>query len=150
MNYLVRLLLAHLISDIFLNRFARRKRTGRPLQKLGVLSLHTVIVFTTTLLFFVDKMNTTILGACVAVGATHFLVDALRLLVEYRRFRGEGNTPIYTKREDMERLIYFLSNLPKSWSQTDFRTWFLMNLADQSLHLLVLVCVAYYLSWAAP
>ena len=147
MYILVRLLIAHLVSDIPLNLFASEKRNGSLFYRFVVLGLHTAIVFLTTLLLFVDKLNRTVLSCVLLVAAAHFVIDALRLSIEKRVYHEPGKRPDYSKRRDLLRLFRFLKDPGGSWSDAGFRKWFVMNTIDQCLHLVVLVIVAGYLSW---
>ncbi len=145
MYIFARLLIAHLLSDIPLNLFASEKRNGSLAYRLFVLGLHTVIVFLTTLLFFVDKLNRTVFFCVLLVSASHFLIDALRLRIEKCVYPEPGDRPTYSKRRNLSQLFRFLSHPVASWSEPGFRGWFLLNVLDQCLHLLVLVLVASYL-----
>lgn len=150
MLYFIRLLLAHFISDIMLNHFALLKRRGSLTYRFSILGMHTAIVVVTTLLFFADKMNRTVLFCCLFIGATHFLIDILRLLIEKWHYGDPSHNPIYTKKENVVRLVKFIKNRGQSWSETEHRFWFLMNSLDQGLHLFILALVAVYLNHVLP
>jgi hypothetical protein len=140
-----RLLIAHLLSDIPLNLFASEKRNGSLFYRFLVLGLHTTIVFLTTLLLFVDKLNQTVLACVLLVAGAHFLIDALRLSIEKRVYNELRQRLPYSKRRDLLRLFRFVKDPGASWSEVGFRKWFLLNVLDQCLHLVVLVLVAGYL-----
>jgi hypothetical protein len=142
----VRLIVAHLLSDIPLNRFALEKRDGSLARRLGIVGLHTAIVFFMTLLFLVDMLNTTVLSCVLVVAGAHFLIDVLRLRVEKWVVTGPIEDTAYSKREDFRQLWRFFKEPGAAWSDGYFREWFMMNAMDQSLHLLVLVLAAAYLS----
>jgi hypothetical protein len=80
------------------------------------------------------------------VGASHLLIDALRLKVEDRIFSDPQVRQPHTKREGLNRLRAFLKDPHTSWSEAWFRRWLVINAVDQSLHLAVLVLVAAYLA----
>ncbi len=140
-----RLLIAHLLSDIPLNLFASEKRNGSLSYRFFVLGLHTVIVFLTTLLFFVDKLNRTVFFCVLLVAGSHFLVDALRLTIERRVYVEPDARPPHSKRRDLLRLLRFFKDPGASWAEPGFPEWCLLNIVDQCLHLLILVLVASYL-----
>ena len=142
---LARLLMAHLMSDVFLNLFSSEKRNGSLSSRVRSLGLHTVIVFATTLLFFVDKLDQRVLLCVILVGVSHLLIDALRLRIEDTAF-DQPRLPPRSKREGFRRLWSFLKNPRASWAEAWFRKWLLLNILDQCLHLLVLVLVAGYLA----
>ena len=141
-----RLLIAHLLSDIPLNLFASEKRNGSLAYRFFVLGLHTTIVFLTTLLFFVDKLNRTVFFCVLFLSGSHFLIDALRLRIEKRIYPEPGMKSSHSKRKDLLRLFRFFKNPGASWAEPGFPGWFLLNVLDQCLHLLILVLVAAYLS----
>jgi hypothetical protein len=140
-----RLLIAHLLSDIPLNLFAAEKRNGSVARRFSVLALHTAVVFLTTLLFFVDMLGPRVFLAVLLVAAAHFLIDALRLRIEKRVYRQADERPPYSKRKDLVRLFRFVKNPGASWSESGFRGWFVLNLLDQCLHLLVMAFAASWL-----
>lgn len=144
----VRFLVAHLLSDIPLNLFASEKRNGSLGYRISVLGLHTTIVFVVTLLFFVDMLNPTVFACVFVVAAAHFLIDALRLRIEKSFYRVSAENPEYSKRKDLVRMFRFMKNPGASWSESGFRGWFVLNLLDQCLHLLVMALVAVYLTQA--
>lgn len=146
MYIFARLIMAHLLSDIPLNLFASEKRNGSLAYRFFVLGLHTVIVFLTTLLFFVDELNRTVFFCVLLVAGSHFVVDAVRLRIEKRVYPRTGERPTHSKRRDVLRLFRFLKNPRASWSEPGFPQWFLLNVFDQSLHILILVLAASYLS----
>ena len=141
-----RLLIAHLLSDIPLNLFASEKRNGSLVYRFFVLGLHTVIVFLTTLLFFVDKLNQTVFLCVLLVAGSHFIIDALRLRIEKWVYPKTGESPTHSKRRDVLRLFRFLKNPGASWSEPRFPQWFLLNVFDQCFHILILVLAASYLN----
>ena len=141
-----RLLIAHLLSDIPLNLFASEKRNGSLGYRFFVLGLHTVIVFLTTLLFFVDKLNRTVFLWVLLVAGSHFIIDALRLRIERRVYPKTGEKPIHSKKRDVLKLFRFFKNPTASWSEPRFPQWFLLNILDQCFHLLILGLAASYLS----
>ena len=144
---LARLLMAHLLSDVFLNLFSSEKRNGSPSSRVRALGLHTVIVFATTLLFLIDKMNQMVFLCVILVGASHLLIDALRLRIEDAVFdQPQPTQPPRSKREGLRRLWRFLKDPRASWAEGWFRKWLFLNILDQCLHLLVLVLVAGYLA----
>ena len=146
MCILARLLIAHLLGDIPLNLFASQKRNGTLFYRFVILSLHATIVFLANLLLFVDKLNQTVLGCFLLVAAAHFLIDALRLRIEDRVFvQARVTQPPRTKREGLMRLRRFFKDPRASWCEDWFRKWFLLNILDQCLHLVVLVLAAGYL-----
>ncbi len=148
MYIFARLLIAHLLSDIPLNRFASEKRNGSLSYRLFVLGLHTAIVFLTTLLLFVDKLSRTVFFCALFVSGSHFLIDALRLRIEKSVYTGPGEKMTHSKRRDLLRLFRFFRDPGASWSEPGFRGWFLLNVLDQCLHLLILILVAAYLTQA--
>jgi hypothetical protein len=141
-----RLLIAHLLSDIPLNLFASEKRNGSLAYRFFVLGLHTVIVFLTTLLFFVDKLNQTVLFCVLLVAGSHFIIDALRLRIEKWVYPKTGERPTDSKRRDLLRFFGFFKAPGVSWSEPRFPQWFLLNVFDQCFHILVLVLAASYLA----
>lgn len=146
MCILARLLIAHLLSDVFLNLFSSEKRNGIRSSRVRALGLHTVIVFATTLLFFLDKMNQIVFLCVILVGASHLLIDAVRLRIEDTVFdQPRLGEPPLSKREGLRSLWRFLKDPRASWSEAWFRKWFFLNILDQCLHLLVLALVAGYL-----
>ena len=146
MYIFARLLIAHLLSDIPLNLFASEKRNGSLPYRFFVLSLHTVIVFLTALLFFVDKLNQTVFFCVLFVAGSHFIIDALRLRVERWVYPRTGESPTHSKRRDVMRLLRFFRAPGVSWSEPGFPQWFLLNVFDQCFHILILVLAASYLS----
>ena len=145
MYIFARLLIAHLLSDIPLNLFASEKRNGSLPYRLFVLGLHTTIVFLTGLLLFVDQLNRTVLLCVLFVAGSHFVIDALRLRIERWVYPKTGEKPTHSKRRDLARLFRFFKNPRASWSEHAFPEWFLLNVLDQCLHLLILILVASYL-----
>ena len=141
-----RLLVAHLLSDIPLNLFGSEKRNGSLAYRFFVLGIHTLIVFLTTLLLFVDKLNQTVFFCVLFVAGSHFVVDALRLRIERWIYPKTGERPTHSKRRDVLKLFRFFKNPRAAWSEPGFREWFLLNVFDQCLHLLILGLVASYLS----
>lgn len=146
MYIFVRLLIAHLLSDIPLNLFAFDKRNGSLSTRFVVLSLHTVIVFLMTLLVLADKLNRTVFFCVLLVAGTHFVIDALRLRIEKGVYPEPEQRPTHSKREDLSRLFSFLMNPGAVWAEPGFPVWFLLNVFDQCLHLVVLGLVAGYLA----
>jgi hypothetical protein len=146
MYIFVRLLIAHLLSDIPLNLFAFDKRNGSTSTRLLVLSLHAVIVFLTTLLFLADKLNRTVLFCVLLVAAAHFLIDAFRLKIEKGVYPEPEQKQTRSKKEDLSKLFRFFMDPGAVWSEPGFRVWFILNVFDQCLHLLVLTLVAAYLT----
>ena len=140
-----RLLIAHLLSDIPLNLFASEKRNGSLAYRFLVLGLHTVIVFLTTLLLFVDELNRTVFFCVLLVAGSHFIIDALRLRIEKWVYPKTGERPIHSKRRDLSRLFRFFKDPSASWPEPGFREWFLLNVFDQCFHILILVLAASYL-----
>ena len=140
-----RLMIAHLLSDIPLNLFASEKRNGSLAYRFFVLGLHTTIVFLTGLLLFVDKLNRTVFLCVLLVAVSHFAIDALRLRIERWVYPRTGETPTHSKRRDLMRLFRFLKKPGASWSEQGFPEWFLLNILDQCLHLLILILAASYL-----
>jgi hypothetical protein len=141
-----RLVIAHLLSDIPLNLFASEKRNGSIAYRFVVLGLHTTIVFLTSLLFLVDMLNRTVLACVLFVAVSHFIIDALRLRIEKWVYPRTGEKPTHSKRRDLAKLFGFFKNPRASWSEHGFPEWFLLNVFDQCLHLLVLVFAAAYLA----
>jgi|GEM_PF-5873962 len=146
MYIFARLLIAHLLSDIPLNLFGSEKRNGSLAYRFFVLGLHTTIVFLTGLLFFVDMLNRTVFLCVLFVAGSHFMIDALRLRIERWVYPRTGERPTHSKRRDLSKLFRFFKNPRASWSEPGFPQWFLLNVFDQCLHLLILVFVASYLS----
>jgi len=146
MYIFARLLIAHLLSDIPLNLFASEKRNGSLAYRFFVLGLHTVIVFLTTLLFLVDKLNRTVFLCVLLIAVSHFIIDALRLRIEKWVYPKTGERPTHSKKRDVLKLFRFLKDPGTSWSEPRFPQWFLLNVFDQSLHILILVLAASYLS----
>ncbi len=146
MYIFARLLIAHLLSDIPLNLFASEKRNGSLPRRFFVLGIHTTIVFLAALLLFVDKLNRTVVTCLLIVAGAHFLIDNLRLAIEKKVHVEPEANPGLSKRKDLLRLFRFFKHPRASWSETGFREWFLLNVLDQSLHLVVLVFVAAYLA----
>ncbi len=142
----VRLLAAHLLSDIPLNLFASEKRNGSVARRSMVLGAHTAIVFLTTLLFLVDRLNRAVLLCVLGISVAHFLIDFLRLSIERRVLPELPERPTYSKREDLVKVFRFLKGPRAVWSEPGFPGWFLMNVLDQGLHLLTLGLAAGYLT----
>lgn len=142
----VRFLLAHLLSDIPLNLFAFQKRNGSLAHRFFVLGIHTMIVFFTTLLFFVDKLNRTIFLCILLVAGSHFIIDALRLRIEKWVYPKTGMKPTHPKKRALLTLFSFFKNPGVFWSLPGFPQWFLLIVFDQCFHILILVLAASYLS----
>lgn len=142
----LRLLIAHLLSDIPLNLFASEKRNGSVARRSLVLGLHTVIVFLTTLLVLVDKLNREVLFCVLIISVAHFLIDALRLTVEKWVYPEPVERPTYSKRKDILKLFRFFKDPGAVWTEPGFRGWFLLNVFDQCLHVLTLILAAGYLT----
>jgi membrane-bound metal-dependent hydrolase YbcI (DUF457 family) len=145
MYIFARFLIAHLLSDIPLNLFASEKRNGSLAYRFFVLGLHTIIVFLTTLLFFVDKLNRTVFLCVLLVAGSHFIIDALRLRIERWVYPKTGEKPTHSKKRDVLKLFRLFGAPDTSWSEPGFPQWFLLNVFDQCLHLLILVLAASYL-----
>ncbi len=141
-----RLLIAHLLSDIPLNLFASDKRSGSVARRFFVLGLHTVIVFLTTLLLLVDKLNRTVLICALMISAAHFLIDAFRLRIEKQVCPEPLEKASHSKRVDFLKLYRFVKDPGVVWFEPGFRSWFLLNVLDQCLHLLILILAASYLT----
>ena len=146
MYIFARLIMAHLLSDIPLNLFASEKRNGSLAYRFFVLGLHTVIVLLTTLLLFVDRLNRTVFSCVLLVAGSHFIIDAIRLRIEKWVYPKTGERKTRSKRRDVLRLFRFVKNPIGFWSEPGFPQWFLLNVFDQSLHILILVLAASYLS----
>ena len=146
MNVFIRLLIAHVLGDFLLNQFASSKRSGNRFDRWKTLVFHTGIILLTTLLLMIDLLNLKVFYFCILIAVSHMMIDFTRLVLEYYVSGSSKQSPIYSKKENLYRLFYFLTHFNKGWSSRPYRNWFLLNLFDQCLHIMILSIVAFLIT----
>jgi hypothetical protein len=137
------LLVSHLLGDIAFasHRLAILKRTASFLSQLKGQTFHCLIHgFLAGLLLFIGNYNW-VKGAAL-VFCAHLTIDLVRSNTEIKLF-GEGK--IQVKRSEFLDWISGKTGNPDKMNFKNLRAWLLINILDQSSHLITLYFISFLL-----
>ena len=134
------LLLSHVLGDVLFTsyRLAVLKRSSSALGQLLGVGCHS-LVHAALAGMLLGVGGFTWLNGAIMVFVFHFIIDFVRSGVEKRRF---GHGRIYVRRSEFASWICGKSSDKAKMNLRSLGPWFIINILDQSAHLVSLTLIA--------